>query len=100
MSTLPNSLILPNIILTLLSSGRSLEEIDTMFLFEVKPWNSSKWSAPEGEELASADRRRISQGGRRASKALDARAGSYAQTENVGSTRSMPQTNGGRDSAV
>ncbi|RVX73803.1 hypothetical protein B0A52_02693 [Exophiala mesophila] len=66
------------------TSGRSLEEIDTMFLFEVKPWNSSKWTAPEGEELASADRRRISEGGRRASKAMESRAGSYAQTENVG----------------
>ncbi|EME78315.1 uncharacterized protein MYCFIDRAFT_36929 [Pseudocercospora fijiensis CIRAD86] len=44
------------------TSGRSLEEIDTMFLLEVKPWKSSKWVAPEGENLGTADQRRLSEG--------------------------------------
>ncbi|KAK5071474.1 hexose transporter hxt5 [Lithohypha guttulata] len=39
------------------TSGKSLEEIDTMFLMRVKPWKSSKWEVPEGETLSSTDRR-------------------------------------------
>ncbi|KAK4575134.1 hexose transporter hxt5 [Recurvomyces mirabilis] len=31
------------------SSGRSLEEIDTMYIMRVKPWQSSKWEPPEEE---------------------------------------------------
>ncbi|KAJ9498757.1 hexose transporter hxt5 [Exophiala xenobiotica] len=32
--------------------GRTLEEIDTMYLLGVKPWNSQKWEAPPPEEIA------------------------------------------------
>lgn len=32
--------------------GRTLEEIDTMYLDRVKPWESSKWQAPSAEEMA------------------------------------------------
>lgn len=32
--------------------GRTLEEIDTMYLDGVKPWESSKWVAPSAEEMA------------------------------------------------
>ncbi|KAK5560225.1 hexose transporter hxt5 [Exophiala xenobiotica] len=32
--------------------GRTLEEIDTMYLLGVKPWNSQKWVAPPPEEIA------------------------------------------------
>lgn len=39
------------------TSGKSLEEIDTLFLLRVKPWRSSNWSAPTGDELLTADRR-------------------------------------------
>lgn len=39
------------------TSGRSLEHIDTMFLSNVVPWKSSKWTAPEPEALAAVDRR-------------------------------------------
>ena len=39
------------------TSGKSLEEIDTMFLMRVKPWKSSKWQLGEGETLTSNDRR-------------------------------------------
>lgn len=31
--------------------GRTLEELDTMYIDKVKPWESSKWQAPEPEEL-------------------------------------------------
>lgn len=31
--------------------GRTLEEIDTMYLEKVPPWNSSKWIAPPPDEL-------------------------------------------------
>ena len=37
------------------TSGRSLEEIDTMFLLSVKPWQSSKWVPPKREDLITAD---------------------------------------------
>lgn len=29
------------------SQGRSLEDIDTMYILDVKPWKSSKWEPPE-----------------------------------------------------
>ena len=32
--------------------GRTLEEIDTMYLLGVKPWQSSQWVAPPPEEIA------------------------------------------------
>jgi len=32
--------------------GRTLEEIDTMYLLNVKPWQSSKWIAPPPSEIA------------------------------------------------
>ena len=31
------------------SSGRSLEEIDTMYIMHVKPWQSTKWTPPDEE---------------------------------------------------
>ncbi|KAK5457208.1 hexose transporter hxt5 [Exophiala xenobiotica] len=32
--------------------GRTLEEIDTMYLLGIKPWDSQKWVAPPPEEIA------------------------------------------------
>lgn len=32
--------------------GRTLEEIDTMYIEKVKPWKSSKWVAPPPSEIA------------------------------------------------
>ncbi|OAP59076.1 hypothetical protein AYL99_06374 [Fonsecaea erecta] len=32
--------------------GRTLEEIDTMYILGVKPWKSSEWVAPSPEEMA------------------------------------------------
>lgn len=71
-----------------------------MFLLEVKPWKSGKWTAPEGEELVSADRLRLSQGGRRISKGGEARRGSVAQAENVGGNGVVPEASGGRRTSV
>jgi MFS transporter, SP family, sugar:H+ symporter len=35
--------------------GRTLEEIDTMYLMKVVPWKSSGWVAPPPEELVTTD---------------------------------------------
>lgn len=83
------------------TSGRSLEEIDTMFLLEVKPWKSSKWQAPQGEELLSADRLRLSQGGKSINKNYEARRASAIQAENVGEkSTEPPQASGVRTNSL
>ena len=38
------------------TQGRSLEEIDTMYISKVKPWKSSKWVPPSASEEALVDR--------------------------------------------
>ena len=35
--------------------GRTLEEIDTMYLMKVVPWKSSEWVAPPPEELVTTE---------------------------------------------
>ena len=45
------------------TTGRSLEEIHTLFLLEAKPWNSRSWIAPEGEDLIAADKLRLNSKG-------------------------------------
>lgn len=42
--------------------GRTLEEIDTMYLLGVKPWESAKWVVPPLEELSGDVRRRLEEG--------------------------------------
>lgn len=37
--------------------GRTLEEIDTMYLEHVKPWQSSKWVPPPPEHMANIRRK-------------------------------------------
>jgi len=44
--------------------GRTLEEIDTMYVTHVKPWNSAKWTVPSLEELARAGDKGIEAGAR------------------------------------
>ncbi|KAJ9619529.1 hexose transporter hxt5 [Taxawa tesnikishii (nom. ined.)] len=51
------------------SQGRTLEEIDTMYIYEVKPWQSSKWVAPEDDELPNTDALNLTPGGRGIKKA-------------------------------
>ena len=38
------------------TQGRTLEEIDTMYISKVKPWKSSKWVTPSSEDEAPVDR--------------------------------------------
>ncbi|KAJ4376036.1 hexose transporter hxt5 [Neocucurbitaria cava] len=42
--------------------GRTLEEIDTMYLMGVKPWESSKWVVPNLEEMSGKMRERLEAG--------------------------------------
>jgi SP family sugar:H+ symporter-like MFS transporter len=42
--------------------GRTLEEIDTMYLMGVKPWESAKWVVPNLEEMSGKMRERLEQG--------------------------------------
>ena len=65
------------------SQGRSLEEIDTMYIFGVKPWNSKHWSPPEGDELPNLDNTYLTPGGRGINKKQEARAPEQAMVENV-----------------
>lgn len=44
--------------------GRTLEEIETMYLLRVPPPKSSKWVAPEGEDLVTADKLFLDRGAR------------------------------------
>jgi MFS transporter, SP family, sugar:H+ symporter len=63
------------------TSGRSLEEIDTMFLLEVKPWKSSKWTPPKKEDLVTADKLRLASGAGNIIKKSEAGAGQAEQQE-------------------
>ena len=38
------------------------EEIDSMYISEVKPWKSSSWLPAEGEELAGMDHANLANG--------------------------------------
>jgi SP family sugar:H+ symporter-like MFS transporter len=42
--------------------GRTLEEIDTMYLMGVKPWESAKWVVPSLEEMDGKMRERLEAG--------------------------------------
>ncbi|PSK34979.1 Hexose transporter 2 [Elsinoe australis] len=46
------------------SQGRTLEETDTMYILHVKPWESSKWTPPENEDLVTADDLNLTSGAR------------------------------------
>jgi len=65
------------------TSGRSLEEIDTMFLLEIKPWKSSKWEPPRGEELITADKLMLNKGASRIDKRTEAGQPADEQMESV-----------------
>lgn len=46
------------------SRGRSLEEIDTMYILHVPPLKSSKWQPPADEDLVTADMLTLEPGAR------------------------------------
>lgn len=63
--------------------GRSLEEIDTMYITHVPPIKSSKWVPPEGEELVTADALFLESGGRGIRKAEAAGMENEEKVEDV-----------------
>lgn len=65
------------------TSGRSLEEIDTMFLLEIKPWKSSKWEPPRPEDLITADKLRLNTGARGITKKQEANGAEAEQQETL-----------------
>lgn len=66
------------------TAGRSLEEIDTLFLLEVKPWKSKSWVAPEGEDLITADKLMLNKGATGISKKQEANVPDELQMERPG----------------
>ncbi|KAI9664595.1 MAG: hexose transporter hxt1 [Bathelium mastoideum] len=46
------------------TQGKSLEEIDTMYILRVPPWKSSKWVPPSGEDLVTTDKLNLTPGAR------------------------------------
>ncbi|KAF2766374.1 hypothetical protein EJ03DRAFT_330105 [Teratosphaeria nubilosa] len=65
------------------AKGRTLEEIDTMYITHVKPWQSSKWEPPEGEDLITADALYLTPGARDIRKANAAGMESGQKVEDV-----------------
>ncbi|CAK3868480.1 High-affinity fructose transporter ght6 [Lecanosticta acicola] len=63
--------------------GKSLEEIDTMYITHVKPWQSSKWEPPANEDLVTADALYLDRGARNIRKEDAAGMESGAQVEKV-----------------
>lgn len=51
------------------TKGRSLEEIDTMYILHVNPRKSTKWEPPQGDELVTADALYLTPGARNIRKA-------------------------------
>jgi len=63
--------------------GRTLEEIDTMYILHVKPWKSSSWTPPENQELVTADALALTSGARGIKKADAAGMESERRVENM-----------------
>jgi MFS transporter, SP family, sugar:H+ symporter len=57
--------------------GRTLEEIDTMYLLKIKPWTSNKWVAPLPSEIAKIRREAGTH------DAVDEEAGEAKRSEDV-----------------
>jgi SP family sugar:H+ symporter-like MFS transporter len=78
------------------SHGRSLEEIDTMYLLRVTPWKSKHWRPTEGEELPNLDSMYLTPGGRGVNKKQEARAPEQKMREDVPVTEADMQASGAR----
>ncbi|KAL9097232.1 MAG: hypothetical protein Q9165_000659 [Trypethelium subeluteriae] len=63
------------------TQGKSLEEIDTMYILHVEPWKSSKWTPPQGEDLVTTDALHLTPGGRDIRKGNAPGAGTMEQDE-------------------
>jgi len=65
------------------SRGRTLEEIDTMYIMHVPAWKSTKWEPPEGEDLVTADAMYLEPGARGIRKGDAAGMETGQRTESV-----------------
>lgn len=63
--------------------GRTLEEIDTMYILHVTPWKSTNWQPPEGEDLVTTDALTLGPGARTIRKADAAGMESENRVEQV-----------------
>lgn len=63
------------------SSGRTLEEIDTMYILHVSPLKSSRWEPPHGEELVTTDDLHLTPGARGIRKADESGIGAHDHRE-------------------
>ncbi|KAF1939779.1 general substrate transporter [Clathrospora elynae] len=68
------------------SHGRTLEEIDTMYILGVTPWKSKHWQPTPGEELPTLDNTYLTPGARGIKKRNEARAPEELRKEEVSST--------------
>jgi SP family sugar:H+ symporter-like MFS transporter len=78
------------------SHGRTLEEIDTMYILHVTPWKSKHWTPTPGEELPNLDNTYLTPGGRGIKKTNEARAPEQLRRESVPVTDADMQASGAR----
>ena len=78
------------------SHGRTLEEIDTMYILHVTPWKSKHWHPTPGEELPALDNTYLTPGARGIKKANEARAPEQLRRESVPVTEADLQASGAR----
>lgn len=65
------------------SHGRTLEEIDTMYILGVNPIKSKHWQPPEGDELPNLDNTYLTPGARGINKKQEARAPEEMRQESM-----------------
>ncbi|KAK5002041.1 hypothetical protein LTR28_011903, partial [Elasticomyces elasticus] len=65
------------------SQGRTLEEVDTMYVLRVRPTRSSHWRPEEGEKFVTADTLNLTPGARDIRKTDAAGMESEVRTESV-----------------
>lgn len=65
------------------AQGKTLEEIDNMYILHVTPWKSKHYAPEAGQDLVSSDHLALASGGRTFNKRSEGEAGELQQTENV-----------------
>jgi SP family sugar:H+ symporter-like MFS transporter len=78
------------------SHGRSLEEIDTMYILGVTPWKSKNWHPTPGEDLPNLDSTYLTPGARGIKKRQEARAPEQSMREEVPVTEADMLASGAR----
>jgi len=81
------------------SHGRTLEEIDTMYILGVNPIKSAKWEPPEGDELPNLDNTYLTPGARGINKKTEAGVPIEQRKENMvipGQSGPIPESSGAR----